>query len=681
MKRNKWWVALCLLVLMACSDNNDTSSEKHIDWQVRKVAVVLPMRYGQQQHWEQTIGMAADGLHEIQKQNILNTPDGSDTQRVKLEFEWFDEEKEDLEQLGEELANRDDIVAVIGGKFSADAAILAAHLCRAHKPLFTIATSEELVRAYASTGSLWAMVESDITQCEILLSRALYYGAKTVSLLANGETLYGKTFVDWIGFQAEELGLEVKSIHDFRNETLAEESRKAAEEDADVVICVSKEVATIESAFQQAGSHSRRLYSDNAHGVDVIEMFGEKAEGIEGVTFGASPETGFDILYEIKFGVQPTHSAAQIYDAVIMLGWALINQVTTPKEATLNDYLKEVANAHIAGACGPIEFDRMVYTTVLSTTYYHYMLYQGRYIILDYISSTGSHRSDATLGAWNWKAERMQEFSDDDNPNISYPALDQKWALLVAGSSGWSNYRHQADVLQIYQILRQQGYDDDHIVLIMEDDIAYNANNPHQGVVQVRPNGANMYHDVVVDYHTSQLKPEDIKHILCGEQSERLPKVIHADKDDNVLMFWSGHGEPGQMVWLDQSSGFTTQLAKETFEAMHAGEKYRKFLCFTETCYSGSVMKAAENIPGILAFTAASPTETSKADIYNTDLHVWMSNRFTATLQDCILNSPDIPLRDLYYKLFINTVGSHVMTYNVANYGNIYHESMKEFLK
>ncbi len=681
MERNKWLIGLLALLLMACSDHDDVASDEHIEWQVRKVAVVLPMNHEQQKHWEQTIEMAVKGVNEVQKQNILNKPDEKEKQMVKMEFEWYDEEEANMEELAEKLVQRDDIVAVVGGKYSADAAILAASLCPAHKPFFTIATTEELTRAYASTGSLWAMVESDITQCEILLSRALYYGAKTVSLLSNRETLYGQTFVEWFGFQAEELGLEVKGIHDFRPETLAEESQKAAEENADVVICVSKEIETIEEAFKRANSHSRRLYSDTAYGVDVLDRFGAKAEGIEGITFGASPESGFDILYEIKYGQQPTLGAAQIYDAIIMLGWALINQLSASDNESLNSALKKVADSHIAGACGPIAFDRNVYTTVLSTTYYHYMLYQGRYIILDYISSNGSHRSDATLGAWNWKKQLMQEFKDEDDSGVTYPALDQKWALLVAGSNGWNNYRHQADVLQMYQILRKQGYDDDHIVLIMEDDIANNASNPQMGTVQVRPNGDNLYQNLVIDYHTSQLEPSDIKHILCGEQSEKLPAVIHADKDDNVLVFWSGHGTPGQMVWLDQEEGFTTQLAKETFEAMHQGEKYRKLLCLTEACYSGSVMSAAEGIPGILAITAANPYETSKADIYNTDLHVWMTNRFTATLHDCIIEAPEIPLRDLYYRLFINTVGSHVTLYNVDGYGNIYQESMKEFLK
>ena len=189
MARNKWLLGLVALLLMACTDNNDVASDEHIDWQVRKVAVVLPMNHEQKKHWEQTIEMAVNGVNEVQKQNILNTPHEKERQMVKMEFEWYDEEGVNMEELAAELAQRDDIEAVIGGKYSADAATLAASLCPAHKPFLTIATAEELTRAYASTGSLWAMVESDITQCEILLSRALYYGGKTVSLLANRETL------------------------------------------------------------------------------------------------------------------------------------------------------------------------------------------------------------------------------------------------------------------------------------------------------------------------------------------------------------------------------------------------------------------------------------------------------------------------------------------------------------
>ncbi len=57
-----------------------------------------------------------------------------------------------------------------------------------------------------------------------------------------------------------------------------------------------------------------------------------------------------------------------------------------------------------------------------------------------------------------------------------------------------------------------------------------------------------------------------------------------------------------------------------------------------------------------------------------------MSNRFTSTLHESIASNPEISLRDLYYRLFINTVGSHVMIYNTANYGSLYSETLGEYL-
>lgn len=51
----------------------------------------------------------------------------------------------------------------------------------------------------------------------------------------------------------------------------------------------------------------------------------------------------------------------------------------------------------------------------------------------------------------------------------------QIWAVLVAGSSEWYNYRHQADVCHAYQILHRHGIPDERIIVLMADDIANNS--------------------------------------------------------------------------------------------------------------------------------------------------------------------------------------------------------------
>jgi glycosylphosphatidylinositol transamidase (GPIT) subunit GPI8 len=61
-----------------------------------------------------------------------------------------------------------------------------------------------------------------------------------------------------------------------------------------------------------------------------------------------------------------------------------------------------------------------------------------------------------------------------------------------ATSTGWNNYRHQADALAQYQMLKGFGFGDDRIILILEDDIAGNPSNPYPGVVHVTADGENL---------------------------------------------------------------------------------------------------------------------------------------------------------------------------------------------
>ena len=51
-----------------------------------------------------------------------------------------------------------------------------------------------------------------------------------------------------------------------------------------------------------------------------------------------------------------------------------------------------------------------------------------------------------------------------------------------------------------------------------------------------------------------------------------------------------------------------------------------------------------------------------------------------ATLQDCMKTNPDMPLSDLYYRLFQSTVGSHVNVYGIKGYGSLYTHTLREIL-
>lgn len=687
----------CLITLCGCQDNPYDAAISTKPTIEKSIAIVLPMEKGLESHWKRCLSLYTSNLDRAYKSQDV---------KIKLNFEFYDENAVNLDSLSVALGRRDDIYAVVGGLYSSDASVLTSNLSRAGKTFFTLATSEELVRAYASTGYLWAMTETDITQCEVLLSRVVNFGGKSVALIAKEDDIYGKTFLDWFAFQAKELGLENKGVFRYRADNVSVVSKDAVACGAEYVICVPSEIDEIGPMVRanvENGSFTRLLFSDTGYGTDVLTLYGEKAEGLEGVAFGADPESGFDVSYSTFFGASPTTGEAQLYDAVMLIGYAAWYEYLHP-ESSLQQSLREVVSGedismgswmaedmslvidaiargdspYVRGASGPLRFDKKIFTNVLATTYYNYRIYDGRYIILDYNTSDGGNRTDATLAGWNWKASQMQEF--DRDADFTYPAHEGNWALLVAASTGWSNYRHQADVLAIYQQLKKKGYTDDRIVLITEDDLARHPSNPEKDVIRVTPGGDNVYENIEVDYRLSQLSPDDFLDILSGIKSERLPEVISSDGNDNIFIFWSGHGVPGAMCWNDIDRGMTAEKLSKTLLEMNLSHSYRKLLMMVEACYSGGVMEKCEGIPGMLFVTAANGDETSKADIFSGDLRVWMSNRFTSTFIRQITENSAVSMRDLYYRLFINTVGSHVMVYNARNYGNLYSSDMSEFI-
>ena len=692
---------ICLLCFCGCSDKDEPRPNDNKERTEHTVAVVLPMGNGLDAHWKRTLGMFATNFERAFK---------NQDKAIKLNFEYYDESTTDIPKLAKDLAFRDDIYAVIGGLYSSNAEELAAGLTPAGKTYFTLATAEQLVRAYASTGYLWAMTETYITQCEVHLSKVINYGGKSVALLAKDNDAYGQTFLDWFAFQSKELGLENKGVFAYDNTTLADMARQAMQSGAEYVVCVPSEIEEIGPMLQiseiqprDGTSRPRLLFSDTAYGIDVLTVYGDIAEGIEGVAFGADPESGFDVSYKTFFDDASTVGEAQLYDAAMLIGyaaWLRLLEPEVPLQKALRrivsgedlnmgswtgedmglvvDALSRGASPYVKGASGHLRFDSKVFTNVLATTYHNFKVYNGIYIILDYNTSDGGNRTEATLAGWNWKASQMQDFNDSGD--ITYPEHKSNWALLMASSSGWSNYRHQADVLAIYKQLKESGYTDDHIVLIVEDDIARNPSNPNNGVIRVTPNGDNVYEGAKTDYRTSSLRLKDIADILTGEKSDYLPEVIEASENDNIFIFWSGHGMPGAMCWNEDYYAVTGDVLAPVFMKMHQNKCYRKLLMMVEACYSGGVLEKCEGVPGMLFITAASGNETSKADVFNSDMKIWMSNRFTNTFIEQIGANQSIGMRDLYYRLFINTVGSHVMVYNAQNYGNLYTSNMSEFI-
>ena len=685
---------LCMSTLLSCekSPMDDTTGQKEV-----RIAVVLPEK-DRELIWDNALKWAAEN---IRKADI----------GVKVVYEWVDEESADLTKIGTELSEREDIRSIIGCNVSANTQTLAFALARKKqniKPLFTFSTSQELPRIFGHRGFLWGLCETDISQSEIILSCLSNENPwlKKVALLASDD-IYGQTFVDWFAFQAVELNLEPVSIETYKESSEIDAClKRILDSGADAIVCApltADDVVPVQSYIDnfmynsEDGRGITLMFTDKAYNKSILG--GEyPMDYISGLAPASNPGSGFDVSYNALYGRVPFAGEAQVYDAVLITVlasiWAEKNEeddLNRAIGALLNGNATSqggwtagmIANYHhaimagetpaISGATGTLDFDSQYYTTIRSTSYARWITYDGKMVIIDYYSRNSDGHSSSPIAAWEWKKQHMQDIDGNGN-EIDYPELKGNYAVLVAASEGWKNYRHQADVLGMYQYLKGQGYDDDHIILIMADDIAYNEKNPLQGVVRREIGGDNLYDDLQIDYKLGDLSPEDLKQILTGEPSDAYPVTLGSSYNDNVLFFWSGHGTKKGWSWKE-AEYLSPEFAREMFSAM----KFRKQFAIVETCYSGGVAQGCTGIPGLLMMTAANPYETSKADGLDEELLVYITNTFTSSILSWFDSKPNTVIRDLYLHAFDKTNGSHVMIYNSDYYGNLYLNDMSEY--
>ncbi|XP_064081874.1 legumain-like [Macrobrachium nipponense] len=144
------------------------------------------------------------------------------------------------------------------------------------------------------------------------------------------------------------------------------------------------------------------------------------------------------------------------------------------------------------------------------------------------------------------------------------------WAVLVAGTEEWDEYRFEADICHAYQILSANGLPDDHIVVMMFDNIAGNMVNPFPGKIFNNPTGDDVYAGVPKDYTGLQVNPENFFKVLRGD-AEGLEgigsgKVINSGPNDRVFVSIEGFGETGifyfprETMWANDFANIVLEM-------------------------------------------------------------------------------------------------------------------------
>eukprot|EP00058_Branchiostoma_floridae_P009449 XP_002594937.1 hypothetical protein BRAFLDRAFT_130503 [Branchiostoma floridae] len=175
---------------------------------------------------------------------------------------------------------------------------------------------------------------------------------------------------------------------------------------------------------------------------------------------------------------------------------------------------------------------------------------------------------------------------------VAEPEPGVNWAVLIAGSTGWGNYRHQADVCHAYQILHRNGIPDERIVVMMADDLAHNIRNPTKGIIINHPDGKDVYHGVPKDYTRFDVTAKNFLRVLKGDREGVAGigsgKVIESGPHDNVFVYYTDHGAPG-IVAMPHGGMLHADDLVTTLKEMHQENKFNKLVFYLESCESGSM--------------------------------------------------------------------------------------------
>ena len=191
-------------------------------------------------------------------------------------------------------------------------------------------------------------------------------------------------------------------------------------------------------------------------------------------------------------------------------------------------------------------------------------------------------------------------------------AANDHWAVLVAGSNSYSNYRHQADVAHAYTILKSQGVPAENIIYMAYDDVADNYRNPFKGQLFNKTNGTNVYDASVVDYKGTNVTAEKFLAVLTGDSATAGGKVLQSNADSNVFIYYTDHGAPNLVAFPTGGYLYADKLSA-ALQEMQSKQMFKQLTFYIEACESGSMFPDLTSTGKIYGVTASNAKQSSWA--------------------------------------------------------------------
>lgn len=213
-------------------------------------------------------------------------------------------------------------------------------------------------------------------------------------------------------------------------------------------------------------------------------------------------------------------------------------------------------------------------------------------------------------------------------------------AVIVSASRYWFNYRHNANALTIYTFLKENGFRDENIILMLADEYAVNPRNLFKNRILTAPQGPSLYDSSTqVDYRGEDVTVRNFVHALTGHQTAGLP-VLNTNNESNILIYLTGHGGDQFFKFQDVEEIMTQHLAS-VFQQMHAANRYHEILFVADTCQAFTLGDQFKS-PNITVIGSSLRGESSYAHHSDNDLGLTVIERYTYALHQFLRNSSNI---------------------------------------
>lgn len=660
-----------------------------------KIGVLLPLSGPEGQPIYDALTLARDQI---------NAGGGIGGRTVELVFR--DTRTGNLTIYARYLAEDPDIRVIIGPYTSDDLFQVADLFIQKYKVLISpTASSDDIYRAYATDGSVWRTIANDGDLISVMMQQITNHGGRKVALLTVNSS-YGKTFYDWVPYWAIEQGIEITRAEEYtRTEEIAPAIARLSEKNPDYIIFIhSGESGELSEAALSLHnlSYSPRLYlvypdidpegrvweradpqtlrfllQSGLWKIDTVSTLPTRIP--EGTLMVMAKPFEQDFTEEYLRGAKGNTTAyvPEAYDALLVGVQVMARFIAHPDRSPKSAAMTVLTNQTgvllprtpegiqsaltmilhdeiptLTGATGPLTFkpegcDR------LEPWYETYCMENGQ-ILPDSVP---------------YRMTGKKLIRSMDETGMLTPPVDAGnaspedfWAVIGALSKDWPNYRHQADALTMYHLVRSQGVPDDHIILLLYDDIPRHMKNPKPGEVYHSPSGEEVRKNAVPDITGEQVSRDRLISLLSGTGVLPDGKSLGSGENSTVLVYLSSHGsQNGSLVIGEGGEYLSPDEIATIFDEMRKNHRFGRMLVILESCFSGSVASRVST-EGVTVLSASAADETSKAAVYDSALSSWISDEFTNQLISLQRSAvPPGTLRHLYQDLYYSVRSSHPM--------------------